>query len=63
MAEALDSPRRKALFEQMNREDELDHARRDMAMSQAECLESALHLTKFAFDLASAADDARAVRS
>jgi hypothetical protein len=63
MAEALDSPRRKAEFERMNRADALDHARRDLALTPSECLEQALALTRLAFELAEAAEKSRAVRS
>ena len=63
MAEALDSPRRKADFERMNREDALDHARRDMALTPAECLEKALAMTRFAFELSEAAEASRASRA
>ncbi len=63
MAEALDSPRRKADFERMNREDALDHARMDMALTPAECLEKSLAMTRLAFELAESAEASRAGRS
>ena len=56
MAEALDSPRRKAEFERMNRSDQVDSAKRDMSLTPAGCLEAASQLNRFAFDLAAAAE-------
>jgi len=59
MAEALDSPRRKAEFERVNRADELDAARRDASLTPAECLQAASELNRFAFELAAAAEASR----
>jgi hypothetical protein len=60
MAEALDSPRRKAAFERANREDLEYFARRDLALTPSECLEVALKLNAVAFELAAAATASRA---
>lgn len=59
MAEALDSPRRKAELERMNRADELASASRDISMTPSECLQAASNLTRLAFELAAAAEASR----
>ena len=59
MADALDSPRRKAEFEWVNREDRDYFARRDLALTPSECLEAAFRLNELAFELAAAATASR----
>ena len=60
MAEALDSPRRKAEFERMNREDVRQSASRLSAMNVEERLEAGLRLNSVAFEFARALAAGRA---
>jgi len=52
MAEALDSPRRKALFEQMNREEMAERVESARSMSPGERIEAAMRLNEVAFEFA-----------